>query len=425
MLQGQTLSDKEIVVGINRFNLIMNRYPANVLEAVRLKIIHDPVSLLNSLRRRFMRSELEATEFLNCIHFHPGIVRADLLHLVNVLSLNWKPWVVTFEHYLPRWDKSSTFGIRLLAGNSCRKIIAMSEYALRTQESILAQFPREEAAIRNKMTVVYPAQETLTNSAREKRPADADLSVVLVGHEFFRKGGKEVLRVFERLISEGEHLSLTIVSSLATGDYASCSTDEDRREALATIERLGNHVQYHSIIPRDQVLEIFRRSDLALLPTYDDTFGFSVLEAQAAACPVITTRCCALPEINNSDCGWLIDVPVDELGTPLHDTVEQRAELSKAIEVGLYALLKNICRDPFVVRLKGAAALERIKTQHDPGIIAGKMENIYREALTGTIRQRSGLTKSSFFFGMNTRSPFYPSNTKRLFVGGDRNKDVR
>ncbi len=62
-------------------------------------------------------------------------------------------------------------------------------------------------------------------------------------------------------------------------------------------------------MPNQQVLELLKTCDVGLLPTYADTYGFSALEAQSAACPVISTDVRALPEINNTEVGWLINVP--------------------------------------------------------------------------------------------------------------------
>ncbi len=48
-----------------------------------------------------------------------------------------------------------------------------------------------------------------------------------------------------------------------------------------------------------------RTADIGMLPSYADTYGFSVLEAQAGNA-VITTDIRALPEVNNPAVGWLI-----------------------------------------------------------------------------------------------------------------------
>lgn len=51
-----------------------------------------------------------------------------------------------------------------------------------------------------------------------------------------------------------------------------------------------------------------KQCHIGLLPTFGDTFGFSVLEMQACGCPVITSNNYALPEINNKEIGWICDI---------------------------------------------------------------------------------------------------------------------
>ena len=78
----------------------------------------------------------------------------------------------------------------------------------------------------------------------------------------------------------------TILSGLAYGDYASHTTEEDYKRALVLIAQMGRCATHIHYLENDQVLELLKRTHVSLLPTYDDTYGFSVLEAQAAGCPV-------------------------------------------------------------------------------------------------------------------------------------------
>jgi glycosyltransferase involved in cell wall biosynthesis len=121
--------------------------------------------------------------------------------------------------------------------------------------------------------------------------------------------------------------------------------------------------------------------DVGLLPTYADTYGLSVLEAQACGLPVITTDVRALPEINNADVGWLIRVPKNELGEALYSTLEERERLSLQIQSGLEAIVRNIVADPSVIYIKALKSLERIREMHDPTVYAQKLREIYQEAL--------------------------------------------
>lgn len=129
------------------------------------------------------------------------------------------------------------------------------------------------------------------------------------------------------------------------------------------------------------MLDLLKNADVGLLPTWADTYGLSVLEAQAAGCPVITTDVRALPEINNNRVGWLIRVPKDALGEAVYTTAEDREVLSQVIEAGLENIIRSIAADPSMIAVKGQAALERIRAEHDPQAYADKLRQIYHNAL--------------------------------------------
>ena len=48
-------------------------------------------------------------------------------------------------------------------------------------------------------------------------------------------------------------------------------------------------------------MRLIEQSDVGLLPSLDDTFGWSALEAMSQGLPVVGTNICALPEIIISD----------------------------------------------------------------------------------------------------------------------------
>jgi glycosyltransferase involved in cell wall biosynthesis len=133
-------------------------------------------------------------------------------------------------------------------------------------------------------------------------------------------------------------------------------------------------------IPNEKVLELIKQSHIGLLPTWSDTYGFSVLEMQAAGVPVITTDIRALPEINNEDCGWLIHLPQNRLKQALYFTDEQREELKRTLKVQLENILEGIFTNPEQLPEKSANSLDRIKKNHDPLIVSEKLKAIYSKA---------------------------------------------
>ncbi len=319
---------------------------------------------------------------LNCLHHDLGLSGMALNHLVNTISLSHTPWIVTYEHYLPRWNWDSPLGWKRLASPSCRNIIGISAWAHRFQEHLLDRQEKWKSAIHPKMSVLSPSQDPLISDYEEKILRTDRITFALVGGDFFRKGGMEVLEAFSMLLAEHLPLHLTIVSPLLFGDYASHTSEADLVRARHLITQMGDNVTHLTSLDNARVLDLLRQTHVGLLPTYDDTYGFFVLEAQAAGCPVITTDGCALPEFNNDSVGWLIDVPKDEHGTQRHRTPEERNHLSVSIREGLMRILRGICTDPSVVRSKGVRALDQIRRAHNPADRASLLEAMYQNALS-------------------------------------------
>ena len=77
----------------------------------------------------------------------------------------------------------------------------------------------------------------------------------------------------------------------------------------------------------------------------------------------MTTNVRAFPEINNEKCGWICRIPVDEFGV----CAEKRKSVwSEILENELEKCFQDIFEYPDTVKIKGGAALERIKEMHDP-----------------------------------------------------------
>ena len=179
-----------------------------------------------------------------------------------------------------------------------------------------------------------------------------------------------MLRAFDRLNQKNWHL--TIVSSLSMNDYATQYTSTEQRvlkkEVLGIVDRRKTQIDWHESLPNDQVLTIMKDSHVGLLPTWHDTYGYSVLEFQASGCPVISTDIRALPEINNDTCGWVIPIGerFDARISPIKSK-EQREAFSKDLSRGLLKLFEEILRSPRkMLQEKASQSLTRIRAEHDP-----------------------------------------------------------
>lgn len=388
----------------------MNYYPVkrNILDKVS-GYEYVPVKDFYSIKRKWLlrfnrvfEKTLFSTFDINNQFEDFDLNKVDILHFSNGISYGKTPWVSHFETILPRFEhllkrKNPLFlqnkkmetmtkrGLEALAGSACLGIIAMSENAAKHQRNYLSELSSEISdAINKKIHVLHPPQESLVDSVEQKKYSHTNpIRFILVGAGFFRKGGREILNSFERLIKvENLPIKLVLVSRLHQDYYAAHETEVDTLWAKEKIKSNQDWIEYYEVIPNQQVLELLLTCDVGLLPTYADTFGFSVLEAQSAGCPVISTDVRALPEINNTDVGWLINVPKNELGEAYYQTPEERQILSERIQSGLEHIIRGIAQDPSIIAKKGQAALEKIKSQHDPVRYGESLRAIYEKALT-------------------------------------------
>ena len=273
-------------------------------------------------------------------------------------------------------------GVELLDRNQCKKIIAISENAKGLEESfILKNFPDYQDDILNKLIMIPPSQKICLKSYKEKKLENNYITFTIVGKEFFRKGGMEILKTFDKLINENKAVKLNIISSMKYSDYATKSTKEDCDIAIHLIKKNCKQIHHYKLFSKDEVLNVFKKSHVGMLPTFADSYGYSVLESQANGCPVISTDIRALCEINNKEIGWIINVPKDCYKNAEIHSKEKRTSYSKIIEKNLYEIIIKILANPESIIKKGSLCIEKIAMFHHPQIIANKLEEIYDKAI--------------------------------------------
>lgn len=327
----------------------------------------------------------------------------DLLHSFNAIPLvASRPWLVTFEDYLPRTpDDRRNFAVETLLrsrlrSSRCVGLRAMSEYArrqFRAQHADYRHLPELEA----KLTVQYPSVQRRRKRGRSRTPGPVRL--LSVGTDFMRKGFPSVVRAHDTLMHAGVDVETTIVSSLrwSPDDYIgpanhSMYDDEMRRLRASSVR----------VLPRasnEDVMTLMDRADLLLFPTAHETFGFVAIEALAAGLPVITTDTCALPEIvEHGKQGFLIPMENDDLigkwrwiyqrdETGYDDAYQ--AHLTRATE-HIVRHITELLEGRWSYEELSAAAVERAHERFDRDAARRSLETAYSVAL-GMTRSGTGL----------------------------------
>ncbi|SIR10548.1 glycosyltransferase family 4 protein [Pontibacter lucknowensis] len=336
-------------------------------------------------------------EKLNAL-FYP---RVDIFHYFNHVSFGDKPWVTTFETLVPRYNQclnghhgeAPTYrhlqndidvlrALGALAGEACKKVIALSECNYKIQEFFLSHFDSKfSERILPKMVILPPPQKLyVTNWAEKGVSLDEPITFTFVGRDIARKGGLNILEAFTKLKAKYA-IHLNIISSLSPSKYAATDSAETLNSARSIIESNSSWITHYENLPNEKVLEIMKKTHVGLLPTWADTYGYSVLEFQAHGCPVVTTDIRALPEINNNEKGWLIQVPKNKLGEAIYTSVEYSERLNAAINEGLTRVLDEIFTSLETIKIKSEKCIEDLKTNHCEEKFAHSLRGIYQDAL--------------------------------------------
>ncbi len=395
-------------VGILDYRFGYYPYVRNILDIVpevEYLPVKDIFSVLNRTSQRvnrFARQDFIPTFNLNNQFFDFDLNRVDTLHFFNGISYGKTPWISTFETILPRFDDvlpilnggeiPGEFGkVRLykaldaLASDACKKIIALSECNAAMQRYILSLFGEYTSDIENKLVVLPPPQSLLVSRFSDKQlDVSNKIKFMFVGASFLRKGGMEILETFQKLREQYRYeIDLTIVSSLRIDHYAIKETPEDVRKAKRIVDENPDWIHHYPTLPNRDVVALMTKSHIGLLPTYADSYGYAVLEFQAAGCPMITTDIRALPETNSNEKGWLIDVPKNRFGEAMYGTKDDRRLISDAIRTGLDETIHQIFADREIIVRKAEQTIEYIRTHHNPEEYAEKLHKLYQVGMSG------------------------------------------
>ena len=236
----------------------------------------------------------------------------------------------------------------------------------------------------NKMEVLLPPQELLSSEneiLQKYQFRDEKVRLLFVGSQMKRKGGVELIRVLDQLHRKYNNFSAVVIGDLEN-EYCNFYLSLEEKEQIKRIIAEAEWLDYYNRLSNREVLQYAQKAHVGVLPTMGDTFGFSVLEMQACGCPVITTDRQAMPEINNNQCGWLLNTKGAESVSNddfAHYTKREVDQLSETIRTQLEAVLTEILEHPERIQDKAICALDRVSREHDPARYASKLLRIYQK----------------------------------------------
>lgn len=310
---------------IGRQNLDFRRFRSEIGNAYMAKVL--------------TQRKLKEDQY-SVLHFHTEVLAFLNLDLMKKIPTVLNVDMTSFQSYQDKtdpkfkWTYYPSFWLGKRCFEKASKIVTWSEWA---RQSVINNYQIEE----DKVVVIYPGVDLtkLTPSKKIQNQDTRKFTILFIGADFKRKGGPELLEVFLEYFSEIAELNLV------TKNPINC-------------QHPNVHI-YHNIQPyTPEWLKLYSESDVFIMPTRADAFGYVFLEAMAMGLPIISTRINAIPEIiREEETGLLI-----ELGN--------RKELASCIQT----LMEN----PNLCSEMGLKARQIVEQKFNIQIHRQQLESIFR-----------------------------------------------
>ena len=291
------------------FSMRAHRKLGSLLRHQKFDVIHDNQCLGYGM---LLMKQFKVP--MVCTIHHPVTVDRE------VDIRNARGWM-KFKLY--RWY--SFLGMQKFVARRMDRILAVAESSANdTSKSF--KIPREN------FRVVYNGIDTTlfhTNGSTPKRPN----SLIVVGGYSPIKGLTHLLKAMT-LVKNDMDLKLTIIGGPPDGKYSS---------GLVSEYGLQDSVTFTGRISHEELVKQYGASQVAVVPSLYEGFGFPAGEAMACGLPVVSSSAGALPEVVGKDGEAGVLVP-------------------PADPQALAAALKRVMADEDLRRRMGAAARKRVET---------------------------------------------------------------
>ena len=315
----------------------------------------------------------------------------DLVHTMNILPMNSDRFVVSFELEMPRylersWGWEHRLGWRMMRSDRCRRLMSLSDIGANLLKQKCLELGLPEVA--QKITVfrgtISPSTATTERTYQTQRP----LKLIFVGAQAFRKGLVSAVEAIKRLRANGAEVELTVVSSLQPDGYVTGDAIPDQDAFRHSLETLP-WVTYHKALPNQQVRHLMRHHDLLLIPSFDETLGWVVVEAGMEGLGVIATDVYAFGElIEDRKTGRMLSLPKQSQnrwrGLSVDDPTPSPQlwlEDSEALSDQLVTALSECLEDRDLPRRWGQAAYQKMMAMYHPEVATQRLVQIYAAAL--------------------------------------------
>ncbi|MDO6803820.1 glycosyltransferase [Wenyingzhuangia sp. 1_MG-2023] len=174
--------------------------------------------------------------------------------------------------------------------------------------------------------------------------------IVFLSRIHLKKGIEILLDAWKNIDHQGWELE---IAGNGENDYIESINNKIGKEQIKNVALVGP--QYDNA-----KWDFIKNADVFILPTYSENFGIVVAEALAVGVPVITTSGTPWEELNTNNCGWWIELSVENV--------------AKTLKQAMVATKEEM-------ELKGKNGIELIKEKYDIRSVASELKLVYEKVL--------------------------------------------
>ena len=115
------------------------------------------------------------------------------------------------------------------------------------------------------------------------------LMLAFVGRIQPHKGPEVLIRAVAEMLKHTPVLRAKLKTVIMGGASGNGSQEPERLKALTQFLGVDDVIEFMPPVPRDELSDWYRASDLVCVPSYSESFGLVALEAQACGTPVVAT----------------------------------------------------------------------------------------------------------------------------------------
>ena len=277
------------------------------IDALRARFTWQPILLIRYLASfvRLMRAARAASISEKVDLIHANSVRSGLVMTIATAGLGI-PIAWHVHDILPRHPLSSAIRFVAIAFRQTHVIAVSDAVAKRFRDSLLGRLSQRPpiTTIHNAVDLeeFYPDVLKRAATRRSLGFPGQELIVGFVGQLTPRKGQLETIEAFAQITQKFPEARLVIVGE------ALFNRDSQYADKLHDVaKRLGISERVVFLGQREDIPELTRAFDLAIVNSRAEPFGLTVVEGMASGTPVLATAVDGICEIiEHGKTGWLV-----------------------------------------------------------------------------------------------------------------------